>query len=221
MKALETVKNLLRWGPSVAKQLERIDAIDERLVHIAASQKDEERLVPEAEHAAAIADWIRRRGKGKSAVGTDPWELLLPLGFPTPRDPQLVGANLEILIFRFLGEQLAREAPRVAAEITARLTAPRGRPAAERPAILARLSAERAQLVAERAQLVDAIVEASAGTVMVAQLPETRHERDVAARVARQAEENAAIQQAHKAGVPAGAPVAVPSSFLSRGAPGR
>jgi len=221
MKALETVKNLLRWGPSVAKQLERIDAIDERLAQIAASQQDEQRLVPEAEHVVAIVDWIRRRGQAKSSLGARPLELLLPLGFSTPRDPQLVGADLERLLFLFFGEQMEHEAPRVAAAITARHTAPRGRPAAERPAILARLSAERAQLVAERAQLVDAIGDASAGTVMVVQLPETRHERDVAKQVAEQARVNEEIQRQHKAGVPVGTPAAVRSPFIQSGERGR
>jgi len=217
MKALDTVKNLLGWGPKVAQQLQRVEAIDERLMHIAARQAAERRLVPEAEHAAAIVDWIRRkrayyaapREKGVRDSSLRVSELLLPLGQPTPREPHLVDVGqLEALVFVFLGELMEAEAARVVAEIAAHEITPRGRPAAERPEILARLAEERTQLIAERAELVDQVLAASGGTVTIAQLEETQHERDAAARTAKQAAEKAATEAWARGNRPGGISVA-------------
>lgn len=193
MKALDSVKNLLSWGPTVTQQLERVEAIDQRLVHIAARQADERRLVPESEQVEQIIAWIRRRRayfaaprqKGVRDASTHLSDVLLGLAQPKPAEPRLIEpTQLEAILFGFLGELLEEATPRVVAEIAAHETTPRGRPAAERPAILARLAEERAELVAERAGLIDAITEASGGTLVVLQLAETRLERANAAHAA-------------------------------------
>jgi len=222
MKAIETVKKLLSWGPTVVQQLERVAVIDERLPQIAAEQQAETSFVPVSEHAAEIVAWVRRQNTAGSPLFERGTAMMRLLGHPSPKDPAIVQlSDVAALLCLFLGPLMEQEAVRVVAAISAQTPPPRGRPAAERPPILARLAEERIALLAERADLVDAIREASAGTVMIQQLPETQHERDVAARVAEQAGINAEIQRAHKAGVPVGTPAAARSPFIQSGERGR
>jgi hypothetical protein len=180
--AISSVKKAMGWG-SVVEDLERLAAIEGRLPQVDAELQAERLPLPVAEHTARVITWLQRK-RAFYAAWSDGTprdmrvhlsRMLVGLAALEPRDPAVGGVEeLEAFVFGFLGPLLEQQAARVVGELALPGDGRRGRPLAERGAIVERLTQERRALVAEHRRLVEQITATTEGKVTAEHLAETQ-----------------------------------------------
>jgi hypothetical protein len=196
MKPLESIKSVLKWGPSATKKLERIEAREARLPVLDTELRAAKDLpVPQAEHAQRTIEWFRRKRAAYLAGPTGPYDtapsaadLVRSLAlWDTPKDPDMDPKDILPFLCWVLGPQLEAGV----SQAFSMLPEPEsvGLPAADRPKLIDALERERAELIRDHEQLVDQVRAESNGTVTVAYLPEVakrKQDEEHAKRVAAQ-----------------------------------
>jgi len=140
---------------ALAPDLERIEAIDERLAGIRADLKDTAGLLAPGDLGEALAAYLRQRRESFERPGprATVWDLLQRLSAGKAPSFQVLAPDqlvLDLLLF-LLGERVEE----LATEAICRLPIRPGMSAKERERVRAKLDAERVELVAERERLVE------------------------------------------------------------------